>query len=106
MLLLLLFVCTTDLLAYNPYTVTHGVDFVREFSTPHLDFASIHMYADQWRPQQQGDSSTNSWSVDWINAHITACSKYLGGKPLMLQEFGKKPAGPGRTDLFQRVRGV
>ncbi len=36
------------MLRYNPYNVTHGVDWSRHFSIPQLDFCCIHMYADQW----------------------------------------------------------
>jgi hypothetical protein len=34
---------------------------------------------------------------------MVACQQQLGGKPLVLQEFGKKPGGPGRTLLFTEV---
>jgi hypothetical protein len=34
---------------------------------------------------------------------MTACQQQLGGKTLVLQEFGKKPGGPGRTLLFTEV---
>lgn len=86
----------------NPYNVTHGVDFVKEFSSPHIDFASIHMYSDQWC-QGHSEKECTEWSLKWVSAHIEACSKYLGGKPLVLQEFGKKPAGAARTELFSQV---
>jgi hypothetical protein len=38
-----------------------------------------------------------------VRAHMAACQQQLGGKPLVLQEFGKKPGGPGRTLLFTEV---
>jgi hypothetical protein len=44
----LLHTCASELLRANPYNVTHGTDFVKECTSPHIDFASIHMYADQW----------------------------------------------------------
>ncbi|WIA41585.1 hypothetical protein OEZ86_008948 [Tetradesmus obliquus] len=91
-----------ELLAANPYNVTHGTDFVRECASPHVDFASIHMYADQWCPGT-GDEQCNSWSVAWVQAHMAACQQQLGGKPLVLQEFGKKPGGPGRAALFTEM---
>jgi hypothetical protein len=37
-----------------------------------------------------------------VLGHIKA-AKALG-KPLCLQEFGRKPAGKGREKLFKRVR--
>ena len=39
---------TVDLAARcNPYRQTHGVDWAAECASPHIDFASIHLYADQ-----------------------------------------------------------
>jgi hypothetical protein len=35
---------------------------------------------------------------------MTACQQQLGDKPLVLQEFGKKPGGAGRAMLFTEVR--
>lgn len=98
----MIFPCHADLLPSNPYNVTHGVDFVKEFSSPHIDFASIHLYACQWC-QGLTDQQWNEWSLKWVSAHIDACSRYLGGKPLVLQEFGTKPAGAARTQLFSEV---
>lgn len=51
-----------ELLAANPYNVTHGTDFVRECASPHIDFASIHMYADQWCPGT-GAEQCNRWDM-------------------------------------------
>eukprot|EP00878_Enallax_costatus_P010436 GHUV01010894.1.p1 GENE.GHUV01010894.1~~GHUV01010894.1.p1 ORF type:complete len:332 (+),score=66.25 GHUV01010894.1:778-1773(+) len=95
---------TPDLQSANPYPAQHGVDFVRDFRSPHIDFACIHMYADQWCPCKDDDSACVSWSVKWVQSHIQVCERYLGGKPLVLQEFGKRPAGRGRTALFTEVR--
>jgi len=36
-----------------------------------------------------------------VEGHIEAAK--LLGKPLCLQEFGKKPAGPDRAKLFKKV---
>eukprot|EP00879_Flechtneria_rotunda_P011999 GHRR01012532.1.p1 GENE.GHRR01012532.1~~GHRR01012532.1.p1 ORF type:complete len:342 (+),score=76.98 GHRR01012532.1:359-1384(+) len=93
---------TPDLLAANPYNSQDGVDFVKINSSPHIDFASIHMYGDQWC-SGLSDKHVCKWSVDWIAAHIRACQVYLGSKPLVLQEFGKRPAGSGRAELFREV---
>ena len=40
--------------------------------------------------------------MDWVKGHIQG-AKMLG-KPLCLQEFGKRPAGRARTKLFKKVR--
>lgn len=48
---------------FNPYEATHhGADFVRNFSCPDLDFACIHMYADQWLPKESVETSLLAWS--------------------------------------------
>lgn len=41
-----------DLLQHNPYSSasSHGSDFAAVFAHPALDFASIHLYPDQWCP--------------------------------------------------------
>jgi hypothetical protein len=41
--------------------------------------------------------------VNWVKGHIQAAKQL--GKPLCLQEFGKKPAGSGREALFEKVSG-
>lgn len=40
--------------------------------------------------------------MDWVKGHVRAASDL--GKPLCLQEFGKRPAGRARTKLFKKVR--
>jgi mannan endo-1,4-beta-mannosidase len=87
----------------NPYNQTHGVDWARECASPHIDFASIHLYADQWCPQDAPDSARCRWALEWVRGHADAAARVLG-KPLCLQEFGKRPAGPGRAAMFEQVR--
>jgi len=38
----------------NPYNQTHGVDWVANCDSQHIDFVSIHLYADQVRLQGAG----------------------------------------------------
>lgn len=90
---------------FNPYNQLHGVDWVANNRSPNIDFTSIHLYADQWCPGDTDDGFRCGWSVDWVKSHVEA-SKTLLGKPLCLQEFGKKPAGPGRARLFEELLGL
>jgi hypothetical protein len=57
----------------------------------------------QWCPTDSSDKQRCQWAVDWVTSHIEG-AKMLG-KPLCLQEFGKKPAGPERANLFRKVWG-
>ncbi|KIZ00565.1 Mannan endo-1,4-beta-mannosidase 1 [Monoraphidium neglectum] len=90
--------------ACNPYNQTHGVDWVANNASPSIDFASIHLYADQWCPTDCGDQARVDWAVNWVKGHIQAAKQL--GKPLCLQEFGKKPAGSGREALFEKLLAV
>ncbi|GBF97528.1 mannan endo-1,4-beta-mannosidase-like [Raphidocelis subcapitata] len=95
---------TPQLLDCNPYNQTHGVDWVANCNTPNLDFVSIHLYADQWCPDSSDDAERCDWAVRWLKGHIQG-AKMLR-KPLCLQEFGKKPAGPGRAKLFKQLLAI
>ncbi|KAI8466427.1 MAG: glycoside hydrolase superfamily [Monoraphidium minutum] len=88
----------------NPYNQTHGVDWVANNMSPHIDFCSIHLYADQWCPGDSSDAARCEWAARWVKGHIAAARQL--GKPLCLQEFGKKPAGAGRQALFQQLLGI
>lgn len=91
-----------DLVAANPYNGTHGCDWVREASSPSLDFACIHAYPDQWRPGCD-PAAAGDWMCGWVQAHLAAAASHLGGKAVMLQEFGWRPGGAERAALYQKV---
>ncbi len=58
-----------------------GNDFLPNHLANGIDYASIHMWPDNWGRTDKGFGQT------WLSAHI-ADTKYLG-KPLVLEEFGK-----------------
>eukprot|EP00775_Hariotina_reticulata_P002092 gene2092-2410_t len=93
---------TPGLMSANPYNAQHGVDWVRDCSSTSIDFASIHMYVDQWC-RCGSDADACRWCADWVLSHVKACQAHLGNKPLVLQEFGKKPGGPGRKAMLQQL---
>ena len=91
-----------DLQQHNPYGEHHGCDFARNFSSPRLDFACMHLWVDQWRPSE-GERGKGRWAAGWIRSHAAACKQHLGGKALVLQEYGKRPAGEVRGEFFSCV---
>ncbi|WIA09185.1 hypothetical protein OEZ85_008596 [Tetradesmus obliquus] len=91
-----------DWQAKNPYGYNEGCNWILESESPNIDFACIHSYADQWR---RGDT-TQQWldfNKQWLDCHLEACSKHLGNKPLVLQEYNM-PQCPQRTQYYDYVR--
>ncbi|KAG8372598.1 hypothetical protein BUALT_Bualt12G0083100 [Buddleja alternifolia] len=76
---------------FNPgYEV--GTDFISNNLIPDVDFATIHLYPDQWI---SGNDEVQAEFVDkWIQAHIND-SKVVLGKPLIVSEFGKSSRSSG-----------
>lgn len=94
--------CCAEFLADNPYDcLTLGCDFVRNHAPPQIDFATIHLWPDSWLPGGGSEEAALRFARRWINSHVDACSQL--GKPLVLSEFGKKPAGPERAAFYEKV---
>eukprot|EP00803_Ostreobium_quekettii_P003958 evm.model.scf_299.3 EVM.evm.TU.scf_299.3 scf_299:18512-30111(+) len=76
-----------------------GQNFTRNHLAPHIDFAAIHIWPDNWN-RTDADFETR-----WLNAHIEAAATQLG-KPVLLEEFGKKLEGDRQDSKaeIQRVR--
>lgn len=67
-----------------------------------IDYAAIHLWPDQWLNSGQcSEDAALRFARRWINAHVDCCARL--GKPLVLTEFGKKPAGPLRAAFYQKV---
>ena len=95
-----------EFLPDNPYdTLSEGCDFARNHMPDCIDFATIHLWPDTWLAgaggQQCGEEGALRFARRWINAHVDCCANL--GKPLVLTEFGKKPAGPPRAAFYQKV---
>ncbi|GAB4814282.1 hypothetical protein N2152v2_001328 [Parachlorella kessleri] len=58
-----------------------GQDFSPNHASPSIDFASLHMWPDNW------GRTDIQFGRDWIKAHITAAQAL--GKPLVVEEYGK-----------------
>ncbi|GJZ54843.1 putative mannan endo-1,4-beta-mannosidase 9 [Tanacetum coccineum] len=78
---------------FNPgYEV--GTDFISNHQVKDVDFATIHLYPDQW---VSGDDDARAKFVEkWIKAHIDDCDSILR-KPLLIEEFGKSSWSSGYT---------
>jgi hypothetical protein len=92
--------CAADLPCANPYNVTHGTDFVKECASPHLDFASIHMYADQWcqgagdEQCSRCDKSVCNAIVHWLAASDCCVHQHLTHYLLVSQQIMSAVSAP------------
>ncbi|KAK4383481.1 putative mannan endo-1,4-beta-mannosidase 9 [Sesamum angolense] len=82
-----------------------GTDFIANNRIPYVDFATIHLYPDQWVPGSN-DEAQDAFVEKWIQAHIND-SKSILGKPLVVSEFGKSSRSSGYTvDARDRYFGL
>ncbi|KAL7602412.1 hypothetical protein Lser_V15G26137 [Lactuca serriola] len=72
-----------------------GTDFITNNDVNNVDFATIHLYPDQWVPGAS-DEARAKFVEKWINAHIEDCDSILR-KPLLIAEFGKSSWSSGYT---------
>lgn len=75
------------MMQYNPGNLVVGTDFVSNNQIAEVDFATIHLYPEQWLPNSN-DEAEAVFVDKWIEAH-TKDSKSVLRKPLILGEFGK-----------------
>ncbi|WOH04283.1 hypothetical protein DCAR_0623692 [Daucus carota subsp. sativus] len=81
-----------------------GTDFVANNQIPGIDFATIHMYPDQWLPGSD-EKTQQTFSEKWIGKHIQDAETILQ-KPLLVTEFGWERSGfdrKTRERLFDTV---
>ncbi|EIE27747.1 glycoside hydrolase [Coccomyxa subellipsoidea C-169] len=78
-------VATTNGGPGGAWPVATGNDYLPNHMADGIDYASIHMWPDNWGRTDKAFGQT------WLAAHI-ADTKYLG-KPLVLEEFGKAVGG-------------
>ncbi|KAK8655277.1 hypothetical protein V6N13_107865 [Hibiscus sabdariffa] len=63
-----------------------GSDFMRNSNITHVDFASVHIYADQWF-HHLGFEEKRVYVSKWMRSHIEDCDQELK-KPVMFTEYG------------------
>lgn len=67
----------------QPWSGDMGQDFVENHLPESIDFASIHVWPDTWK------RSGENFEREWTQSHLDVASRLLG-KPLVVEEFGKK----------------
>ncbi|KAH1073833.1 hypothetical protein J1N35_026161 [Gossypium stocksii] len=93
---------------YNPNSSLTGTDFISNNQIPEIDFATIHIYPEQWLPSTNlSDDSQLAFVDKWIQAHILDSNSVLE-KPLLIGEFGKSSSLQGyslekRNNYFRRI---
>ncbi|KAJ1417201.1 Glycoside hydrolase, family 5 [Sesbania bispinosa] len=71
---------------FNPgYQV--GTDFISNNLVPEIDFATIHIYPEQW-VSGSDEAAQEEFVNKWVQAHTQDSNDVLG-KPILLTEFGK-----------------
>ncbi|KAL8127168.1 mannan endo-1,4-beta-mannosidase 7-like [Apium graveolens] len=85
-------------------TVKLGTDFIANNQIPSIDFATIHLYPDQWIPDSD-EETQQAFSENWINTHIQDTRAILQ-KPLLVAEFGWKNTGFDTKTREELLRSV
>ncbi|KAG5566411.1 hypothetical protein RHGRI_002103 [Rhododendron griersonianum] len=90
----------------NPGNQVVGTDFISNNQIPGIDFATIHLYPEQWM-QGSKKEEQSAFVEKWIRTHI-ADSNSLLKKPLLLAEFGKSSKSAGysvgaRDEYYQYI---
>ncbi|GFQ01304.1 putative mannan endo-1 4-beta-mannosidase 9 [Phtheirospermum japonicum] len=83
-----------------------GTDFISNNLIQQVDFATIHLYPDQWVPGSNKRSQAK-FVMKWIKTHIDD-SKSILGKPILLTEFGRSSRSSGynvqaRNNYFRKI---
>ncbi|PWA85859.1 glycoside hydrolase, family 5 [Artemisia annua] len=71
-----------------------GTDFISNNRINNVDFATIHLYPDQW--VSGGDEARAEFVKKWIKSHIEDCNSIIR-KPLLIAEFGMSSLSAGYT---------
>ena len=83
-----------------------GTDFILNNQLPQIDFATIHLYPDQW-VSSTDEATQDAFVNKWVQAHIQDSNDVLR-KPILLSEFGKSSRSSGytvekRDNYFQKL---
>lgn len=81
----------------NRWADTFGQDFVTDHSFDDIDFATTHLWVDNWK-EETGPELDIGFFSRWIEGHVEMADKL--GKPLILEEFGKTGRDV-RDDFFR-----
>lgn len=82
-----------------------GVDFIRNSAPSTIDFASVHIYPDQWFKKRSLEGKLK-FVAEWMHSHIEDGDQVLT-KPVMFTEFGlsdlNKGFDPSQRDEFYKI---
>ncbi|KAK9820359.1 hypothetical protein WJX72_009412 [[Myrmecia] bisecta] len=67
-----------------------GQNFTINHMPATIDFATVHVWPDQWQQESA------EFHVKWLTAHMKD-AEYVLGKPLLVEEFGKKLMGQDKV---------
>ncbi|KAL2345552.1 hypothetical protein Fmac_006837 [Flemingia macrophylla] len=71
----------------NPGYQLIGTDFISNNLVQQVDFATIHLYPEQWLPGSN-EAAQVAFVDKWVESHILDAKNVLG-KPIVVGEFGK-----------------
>ncbi|GMH38711.1 hypothetical protein BSKO_06595 [Bryopsis sp. KO-2023] len=88
----------------GPWATLEGVDFVRNHQAKGIDFASMHVYVDQWLCTEEGKDREGQMGFfkNWVDVHQQAAEEDLQ-MPVILEEFGGKVGDNKRYDIFKEA---
>ena len=95
---------TPERLKHNPDSGAQrmGVDFVRNMAPSSVDFATVHMWVDEWL--FCGEECKLDFAKGWVFSHLAASEMDAEDpKPVVLEEFGKWQPIQTRDALFNQV---
>lgn len=77
----------------NPGGWLFGTDFISNNQVPQVDFATMHLYPDQWL-QNASEGEQAAFVDRWVQVHIQDSDTILK-RPIILGEFGMSSKSPG-----------
>ncbi|WJX58523.1 mannan endo-1,4-beta-mannosidase [Trifolium repens] len=97
---------TTPQKQFNPNSTQVGTDFISNNQIPEIDFATIHIYPDQWL-QGSNETTQDAFVDKWIEVHIKDSNTVIG-KPIIVAEFAKSSRSHGysidkRDNYFKKI---
>lgn len=79
----------SDPMGIGSWAQSEGQDFVSDHSDANVDYATIHLWPNNWH------DTSSSFVSSWISSHAAASSQL--GKPVVLEEYGYLRDGSGNS---------
>ncbi|KAK7397046.1 hypothetical protein VNO78_18213 [Psophocarpus tetragonolobus] len=78
---------------FNPGYQLIGTDFISNNLVHQVDFATMHLYPEQWMPGSN-EAAQAAFVDKWLQTHMEDAKSVLG-KPIVVGEFGKSSRSSG-----------